>query len=56
MLTTELLAATLVLTAAADGCRDGRPFVRVSLEWQARSIPMVPEFVRDSRGRSSARR
>src|SRR5688500_18439953 len=39
MLTTELLAAGLVLTGAADGCHAGRPFVRVSLEWQARAVP-----------------
>lgn len=40
MLTTELVAAALVLTAV-DGCQDGRPFVRLSLEWQARSIPVA---------------
>ena len=37
MLTTELLAAALVLTA--DGCQSGRPFVRVSIEWRARAVP-----------------
>ena len=39
MLTTELLSAALVLTTAADGCQGGRPFVRVSLQWQARTVP-----------------
>jgi hypothetical protein len=38
VLTAELLAAALVLTPV-DGCQGGRPFVRVSLEWRARSVP-----------------
>ena len=38
MVTSGVLAAVLVLTAA-DGCQEGRAFVRVILEWPARSVP-----------------